>query len=322
MQNNTENKAMPQWTYMAGLIFVIVMWGITPVINKKMYAFYSPTVYTTLMGIVAAIALFFVARKYFGVMTKKMLRVSILTSFLYSAASIMLKVGLQYTTPSKSSFLDTLACVAVPLTLFLITKKMPSVWKIVAAFICLAGCFVLTDLKFNDFSAFGIGEILCALAGILFGVNTAVNGICSKDICVPVHVMIQMITMAISSAIISLIFNFVTIGGEPIEKVRFTVSLWPLVGVVLMGFMAYAVGWFIRIYALKGIDASVVGVMMPMSSLVTVIFSSIMGTDVLSPKLVIGGALVICASIISNISGAKKSDPLPNVKGEREDDEA
>ena len=192
---------------------------------------------------------------------------------------------------------------------------MPSIWKFVAAFLCLSGCFVLTGVKFNDFSAFGIGEILCASAGILYGVNIALTGVFAKDICVPLHVTIHMGVQVVTGTAVAIALNFIKIGDAPIEQFRISFEILPIVVIILMGLVASALGWLIRINVLKKIDPTVVGVMMPMSSVVTGFVSVLAGLDVISTSLVIGGMLGVSASLVSNISGnANKNSRKINPK--------
>ncbi len=63
------------------------------------------------------------------------------TGLISAAASILQKAGLLYTTPARYAFLENLSC--------------------------LVGCFVLAG-GYGDVGGFGIGEILCALAAILY----------------------------------------------------------------------------------------------------------------------------------------------------------
>ena len=303
-----NKKQLPSWFYMASLIFVILMWGTMPVITKKMYIFFSPTVYTTLMGLTAGIAMFFISFKHLRRLSRELLKISIPTGIINALAAILQKIGLQYTTPTKCAFLDTLSCITVPIMLFILTRKRPTPLKLLAAFLCLSGCFVLTGVRFGDFSAFGIGEILCALAGILYGVNIAITGIYAQKIFVPLHVMIHMGVQVVTGSIMAVLLHFITVNGQPMEQFRFTFAFKPILFMILIGLVASALGWMIRINALKKIDPTVVGVMMPMSSVVTGFVSVLFGTDALTARLLIGGALGTSASIVSNLSsGAQKT---------------
>ena len=156
-----QKKKQPIAFYYACLIFVIIMWGITPVINREIvYTYYSPTVFTMLCGIISAIALFFISIRNLDKFNKDLLKIAIPTGFINAAATILQKIGLQYTTSSKCAFLDTLSCITVPLMLFIITRKRPTVFKIIGAFSCLIGCFILTEVNFFDGSVMILYDFL------------------------------------------------------------------------------------------------------------------------------------------------------------------
>ncbi len=297
------------------LIFVIILWGITPVINREIvYDYYSPTVYTMLCGIISAVALFLISIKNLNKMTPALLRVAIPTGLINAAATILQKIGLQYTTPSKCAFLDTLSCIMVPLMLFILTRKRPSVFKVAGAGLCLAGCFILTECNFLEGTAFGIGELLCALAGLLYGANTAITSVFAQKSYVPLHVMIHMGVQFITSAIMTLILGNISISGKILEPIRFDTSPIPILIVFTSALIATTLGWVIRINVLKKIDATVVGVMMPLSAVVTGFVSVSIGADELSYTLVIGGLLGVGASIISSLGGKTHSNPRMHKK--------
>jgi len=209
----------------------------------------------------------------------------------------------------------------VPVVMFIITRKRPSVWKIVSAVLCLAGCFVITGASFSDFSVIGIGEILSAIAGILYGVNIAVTGVYAKKIYAPMHVMIHTAIQAISGFATAIVLNLIVVDGVALEPFKLSLDFGPLLAMIAIGAFSSALCWIIRINVQKHIDATVVGVMMPMYSVVTGFISVIAGTDTLSSRLVIGGALGVGASIISNLSGSKRSDDS-DAKGTHSEDKA
>ncbi len=309
MKIEKNSERLPGWFYISCLVFVILIWGSMPVINRKIiYEYFSPTVYNAMVGLISATALFLISHKELQKLSKSILKVSIPTGIINASAAMLQKIGLKYSTPSKCAFLDTLSCIVVPILMFILTKKKPSVFKVIAAATCLVGCFILTN---GDVSGgFGGGEILCSLAGILYGVNIALTSLWSKDVYPPIHVMVHMVIQFISCSIMSIILNFVNIGGNIAEPLKLEFGIIPVVTLLFSALVATTLGWVIRINVIKNIDATVVAVMMPLSAVVTSVVSVIVGTDLLTSNLLIGGILVVSASIISNLgkSHAPKTD--------------
>jgi drug/metabolite transporter (DMT)-like permease len=59
---------------------------------------------------------------------------------------------------------------------------------------------------------------------------------------------------------------------------------------------------------MKRVSANVVAVMMPMSSVITAVMSVLLGKDLLTVSLVVGGSLGLIATILSEF-GDKKPAP-------------
>ena len=154
--------------------FVVFVWAMSPTVHKLVYQYSSPTVVSTIVSLVAFLFLLFYCKKDLRFLNKKYFMVAIPTGLANASGSILQKIGLLYTTPAQYAFLENLSCVAVPILMFLFIRKKPSLLVIISSLLCLIGAFVLCGLSFNSFSTFGIGEILCALAGIVYGFNIAI----------------------------------------------------------------------------------------------------------------------------------------------------
>ena len=59
---------------------------------------------------------------------------------------------------------------------------------------------------------------------------------------------------------------------------------------------------------MKEVDPTVVAVMMPFSSVVTVLVSVLSGTDTLTPSLVIGAVLGLSAIVLSGLGEREKKE--------------
>ncbi len=297
-----SEKKPPISFYYAALILVILVWSITPVINPYFYKHISPTICTFISGICAVISLIPIIGKAFSRIDKSFLKVAIPTGIINSAASIAQKIGLLYTTPSCYAFLENLSCVVVPVLMFVFVRKKPGALKIFAALLCLFGCFLLSGGNLTAGGSFGIGEILCAIAGILYGVNIAATGAFAKSFHAPLYVMIHMIVHTVASAVTAIALGNIQFNGAPISPLYFKWDPILILMIALLAVLSNTVCWIIRTNVMKHLDATVVAVMMPFSAVITGIFSIILGMDTLSLPLVLGAIAVLSASILSGIS--------------------
>lgn len=302
-------------TSYAGLVLVVIIWGINPLITKFLQRYYSPAVLTTCTAAISAVALLFFCRKKLHLLNREYFKVAGTTGVFYALGEIVQKIGLPYTTPSVYAFLENLSVVVVPLLTFIFVRKKPSLIKIAASVLCLFGVFVLTGgLSLSGGFHLGLGEVLCALSGIFYGVNIAGTGAFAKKLDSALYLMIQMFVHTVIGAITTVSLNFVTKpDGTVFEPTVFSFSAFILL-VVAVALFTSVFCWLIRTEAMKHIDASVVAVIMPFSAVITGIASVIAGTDDLSTALVIGGALCLISAIISGLSDAFENKNKPNAK--------
>ena len=296
---NTKNKSTIL-AYM-GIIAVVFIWGVIPTAKKALIGdHFSAAIYSAVTTFAAACVLLIISAKSLKLLNKEYFKVAIPTGLCVGAAALLQAIAYKYdASPTKQAFLENLSCVIVPILLFIFIKKKPSILTILASITCLAASFVLGDV-FSDDLTFGIADVLNALAGVFYGINIAFTGIFAKKFHAPLYVMIQLFVQAAVSAIIAVAFNFITYGGEPMDKIVFTPDVWLILGLIGIGIITNAVCWTIRTTAMKYVSANVVAVIMPFSAVITGIVSVILGMDSLSSTLLIGAALGLVASFMSS----------------------
>ena len=285
-----------------GLIFVIFLWGVSPLITLYFYKFYSPTVRVAFGTLTSGLAMLLVTGRRIKLLDRRYLRLAIPTGLCLGLADILQKIGLQYTTPTNYAFLENLSVVTVPLLLYFIVKKKPTPLTVISVVLCLASMLILTGVL-TEGGGFGKGDILCAVAGMLYGVNIAITGRYAKGVCVPLYLSIQLLTVSA----LGFLSTFVLSALE-IEPCFFTFRLGTILLLVLVVLVSSTLGWLIRTAAMKEVDPTVVAVMMPFSSVVTVLVSVLSGTDTLTPSLVIGAALGLFAIVLSGLGEREKKE--------------
>ena len=301
-----EKKSDTVARYYLSICLVIFVWGANPVINPYLYKVFSPTICTFISGLSAALSLIAVNYKKLNLLTAEYLKIAIPTGIINSVASIVQKVGLMYTTPARYAFLENLSCVVVPLMMYLLVRKKPGAVKITASALCLFGCFMLAGADTSG--GVGIGELLCSLSGILYGVNIALTAVYATKLISGLYVLLHMIVHVVVSLVTAVLLNFIEIGGQPIEPIRFEWDFGLLAIIALVAILTNAVCWILRTDAMKRIDATVVAIMMPFSAVVTGLISVALGLDSLSANFVIGGIIVLAASILSGLGDIKKKE--------------
>ena len=294
------------------LWFVIFVWGAAPLFTKFFFEYFSPTASVLHTSIIGFVFFFLVSIKKLKELNATYFKVAVTTGLFYSAADILQKIGLQYTTPTRYAFLENLSCVIVPILLWFLIKKKPSVLTVIAALLCLVGAFLLSANNLGVGLGIGIGELLCSAAGLCYGVNIAVTGVYAKKLSPSLYLMIQMGVCTVVSSLSAIIFNSVQINGEIIETFRFSFEWKIFLLRCLFTLVSSSFCWLIRTAAMRHVSASVVAVMMPMSSVITAIVSVIAGEDSLTIGLLLGGTLGLLATILSEFGDKKESLPKEN----------
>lgn len=302
LQEKNKQSKTQAIAYIA-LIFVVFIWGAGPLMSVYLYRHYTATIYTAVSSLISAISLLLISLPHLKKLNREYFKVAVPTGIFYSIASLLQKIGLQYTTPTQYAFLENLSCVVVPVLLFFFIKKKPSLLTVIAGLLCLIGSFILSGLDFASSSvSFGKGEILCALAGLLYGVNIAATGAYAKKFYAPLYVMIQMWIHTSISFITAFSLNFISFRGAPIEQIVFSWEIKHILCIVLLALISSTLCWLIRTNVMKYIDASVVAIIMPFSAVIAGVLSVLCGIDALTLNLILGAGIGFIAAILSSVA--------------------
>lgn len=307
----------------AGLLFVVLVWGTGPLTSKFFLDYYSPTLSVAVGSFISALMLLFLFRHKLKGITPDYFKIAIPFGLFYTMANLSQKIGLQYTTPTVYSFLENLSCIVVPFLTWWFIKKKPSALQLVGSAVCLASAFVLSGLgSSGEGFSLGIGEILCALSGIFYGVNIAGTGAFAKKFDAGIYIMIQMFLESFVALVTAILFHYIRVDGVPMEVIRFSWNPLLLLARIAIILVSSTLCWIIRTNSMKHVDASVVAVIMPFSSIIAGVLSVLAGMDVLSVELVVGAtlglvAMLICA--VGDIVADKKERQTANADGVKEE---
>ena len=287
------------------LVIIVILWGITPVIGKYLFNnnFDSPALLVAVRGLIATVimVLFIVFTKQYKVLDKTYL-ICIPAGLILGTAYLFQFIGLETTTTSKNTFLESFSVIATPITLLIIIKERPSVPTIISCILCLVGAFILCGDGWDFSSLFkapSTGDILSAVAGALFGVNIAFTQVFAKNKNPFVYVSIQMAILTVISFVYSFIFE------------RPLLFSWDYRNILLVLFLAIfctALCWIVRTYAVKNISATAIAVMNPMSAVIATSIAIGLGQDSFTFNLLIGALIIVASILVSSLYQARKKD--------------
>lgn len=288
--------------YYVYMFLVVAIWSVSPLFTKAFFDYYSATAYNLMCSIVNAVCFTLLSVKKFNLLNKQYFKVAVVTGACYALACISQKIGLQYTTPSMYAFLENTSCIIVPILMFVMFKKKPCLPVAIASVICLVGCFVLSGGSLTG--GFGIGNILCALAGALYAGNIVGTGMYAKNMDTILYLMIQKWVSVIMSAVFMLGLHYIRPGGEALEYIQFTFDIKIIALLVFVNLIVGCLCWVLRTIAVTKIDVTVVTIVMSTPAVFTTIISVVMGLDALTLSLVAGATLIFGAVVLSSLGDA------------------
>lgn len=285
--------------YYVYMFLVVAIWSVSPLFTKAFFDYYSATAYTLLCALISAISFTLMSAKKIKLLNKQYFKVAIITGICYSMACISQKVGLQYTTPAMYAFLENTSCIIVPLLMLFMFRQKPCKPVAWASVICLAGCFVLSGANFS--SGFGIGEILCALAGFLYAGNIVGTGVYAKKMDVILYLMIQQWVNVFLSVALMVCLHCIRPGGVAFEYIHFSFDFKILGLAILVNLLTNCLCWILRTITVTKLDVTVVTITMSTPALFTTILSVMMGLDTVTWSLVVGAVLILGAVLLSGL---------------------
>ncbi len=150
------------WLANLGMILTAFIWGFAFVVVKDSVDSVPPVYMLAFRFTIAFVGLSLVFCKKLVKITKSSLFCGILLGFWLFISYFFQTVGIQYTTAGKNAFLTTIYVVIVPFLHWIINKKKPDRYCIMAAFLAVAGIGLLSlqgDMTVN------IGDILTIICG-------------------------------------------------------------------------------------------------------------------------------------------------------------
>ena len=304
-----KNKLNQTAIAYVGIIFVVFMWAVVPLVKKVLIGdAFSASVYSAATGFTSACVLMILGWRNLKALNREYFKVAVPTGMCLGAASLVQALAYNFNaSPTNQAFLENLSCIIVPIILFVVIKKKPTVLVIASSLMCLLSSMVLAGV-FGTQMSFAAADMLNALAGFLYGVNIAFTGIYAKKFNASLYVMIQLFVQSLLGIVMAIAFNFICIGGSPIDPFVFSANVWLILALVGVGVVSNALCWTIRTSAMKHVSASVVAVIMPFSAVLTSIFAVMAGQDELTASLIVGAVLGITASLISSFGDIRENN--------------
>lgn len=289
---------LPDWVFKFILLAATMVWGFAFVVMKDSLNVYPPAQLVGVRFIVAALLmLVFFYRNISTFLGRKTIGVGLLLGVLYFIAYWSQTVGLDDTTPGKNAFLTAAYVVIVPFVFWLISRKSPSVYNIIAAVVCLVG---IGFVSLNEALTIGFGDGMTLVSAVFFALHMACIAYFADECDIFTITFIQFLIVGILGLAI----------GIPLETGP---SLDQVLNPTFIGQIAYLIilSTFLASLAQNvgqtRVPASQAALILSLESVFGVLASVWVYGEQLTVKMVIGFALIFIAVLISEGLAGRKA---------------
>lgn len=202
------------------------------------------------------------------------------------AGYLLQTYGLMETSPGKNAFLTAIYCVIVPFLFWGVTGAKPGASKIFAAVLCLAG---IGTLSLTDGFSISRGDALTLLSGLMYAVYMVMVAVFTKNEDVTLLSAAQFVIAAI-------LFWVTSLGVETIPAVIPAKAWWPL---IYLSVFCTAVALMLQNIGQKYTNPGTASILLSLEAVFGVFFSAIFYGEELTPRLLVGFAMVFAAILIA-----------------------
>ncbi len=273
------------------LLAITACWGSTFFLIKDLLDRVPVLDFLAVRFAIASVAVFLLAPRALGRLSKDARRNAVVLGLLYGIAQILQTAGLAHTPASVSGFITGLYVVCTPLLAAMILRTRITAMTWGAVVLATAGLGVLT---LNGFSI-GYGEAITLMAAILYALHIVGLGAWTNTR--------DAIGMTIVQLLVITVVCFVATVPNGIVLPA-TVRDW--VSVVYMAVFAGALALAGQTWAQAHLAPTRSAIIMSMEPVFAAFFAVLLGGELLTGRMVVGGLMVLTAMLVVELSPRRK----------------
>lgn len=273
------------------LLGITAAWGSTFYLTKDLVERVPVLDYLALRFAVASVAVLLVAPRAVTRLSPGTLRSSVILGGLYGMAQILQTAGLAHTAASVSGFITGLYVVCTPLLAAVLLRHRigPTTWAAVA--IAVLGLGVLTLSGFS----IGFGEAITLVSAVLYALHIVGLGAWSNARDAMGMTIVQLVVITVVCGVASLPDGMVLPSSR---------ADW--VSVLYMALVAGALALLLQTWAQAHLPPTRSAIIMSMEPVFAALFAVLLGGEVLTSRMLLGGALVLTAMLLVEAGPRRK----------------
>ncbi|MEG1493432.1 MAG: DMT family transporter, partial [Gordonibacter sp.] len=306
---------IPTGAYKALLVVATIIWGLSFVVMKDAVDVLEPAYligFRFLATGAILLVLFFRRIKvaFATEVRKDYLVKGIILGVLCYLAFWVQTIGLDHTTPGKNAFLTATYCVIVPFAWWIIARKRPTAFNLLAAVLCVVGIGLVSLQGSLGELAMGYGDLMTLVSALLFAVHIVYVSKFSQTNDVLVLTTFQFVVGGVCG--IAYGMGFETLPPPS----ALTPSFWMNMAYLVV--FASCIALVIQNVALAHVPPAQASLFLSLESVFGVLFSVLLYGEEVGLRLVGGFALIFVAIVVSEVFPLKRGqdDGIPAVEVE------
>jgi drug/metabolite transporter (DMT)-like permease len=276
------------------LLAVAILWGSSYVFAKlTVQAGMHSGLINACRGTMCVIAGYLLFFKKINKINRKDIKLGLLMGTINFLGYYLQTDALRYTTPAKNAFLTTLYIAVAPLILWLVWHERPQRKTYFAITLAIIGMAIITNVT-SEGLHFQYGDLLTLVSTIFWALQLIYFGKYAPQVSSP-WVVIFMIGLCQG------VYGWITVlltERSTLGQVHWLQALVPL-AILAIGVTFLAQG--MQITAQAYTDATSAGLILMLESFFASVFSVILGYDPLTPRLVVGGIILLLANAVMQV---------------------
>lgn len=276
------------------LFSVAVVWGFNFVVIKDAIGRIDPMLYIMLRYLVALALFAAVTPRSLTRARRRDWTMGAVLGAFYLTALVVQTIGLQYTTPGKSSFITGLNVAMVPFLFWIVARKSPGLIQIGGAMVATVGLGVLSlrgDLTLSW------GDSLTLLGALFYALHIMTTGFFAPKVKPATLAATQIAAAGVMCAIVTPFFADVTL---VLPWQAWLAIVWTALAGTIYAF-------FIQSWAQQYTSATHAAVLLCFESVSGATFGVLFGMDSLTWRLIGGAGLIFTGLLIIEVLPALRA---------------
>lgn len=273
-----------------GLVLATIIWGFAFVVVKNTLDLIPALYMMAFRFTIAFLGQALLFHKKFKLINKKILINGFVLGLLLYLSYAFQTYGCKYTTAGKNAFLTTIYVVLVPFINWILFSKKPKWYSVIAAFMAITGIGLVS---LTDNLTINIGDVLTIFCGITYAIHMIFVSRYTETGDAILLTILQIGFTAVLSWVTAPILD------GPL-LVSF-VSSESIISIFYLGLLSTMVAYLLQNVGQKYTKPSTAALLMSLESVFGMLFSVIFLHEVLTPRMVIGCAVIFIAIVISEL---------------------